>query len=375
MLVGVLLATVIVMTGACRGHAPLDGPQRRVLGLAGECAQTPYFRQRNHACDTLTSLDDEVVRGMVMALVDGRCAELNYGPIKLLVLLSFYRSRTNPWRQALVVSLERWRTGDWEISAAAALGLEFLGDQGAEAALIDALAQPYSWSVALQAARALARMPSLGARARTMLAHVSEHYWSPDVRLAATEALQLSEDGQGYRDVDTRLGQWRLGGKPLVSVAAEIDPVAERGGWHHTESACARFGPRGQTPASWFVKWRGATLELSPADDAEKVRHPHAVRCSQFREQCEVAADVELSTVGLQGWERVIAPERFVHSEFGSPLYNNLYERIGKRCQRWLELPGHPLRWKSVDGALIVVTKGGALAISADKTIEPVQCM
>ena len=40
-----------------------------------------------------------------------------------------------------------------------------------------------------------------------------------------------------------------------------------------------------------------------------------------------------------------------------------------------VELPGDELRWAAVDGALLVVTNGGALAITKDGTTEPVECL
>jgi hypothetical protein len=272
----------------------------------------------------------------------------------------------------LVERLEEWRKGEWEISTTAALGLGLLGDPGAEPALLEALSQPSSWSVSLQAARALGRLRVVSAEARTMLAEVGEHHWSEEVRAAATAALHLSEDGEGYRDVDSRMARWRRGSESLETIVAEFEPALRRP-VSPPRGACAKIASREATE-SWPVKWRGAVIELSPAGD--EFRLLGSENCPTFREQCEVLTNVSVTTFEGQGWEGTIIPAGLVLSESGSPLVGNLYRRVGDTCYRWAQLPGsYPGQLKVVDGALLVVSREGAVAIHKDGRMESVECL
>jgi hypothetical protein len=201
---------------------------------------------------------------------------------------------------------------------------------------------------------------------------VGEHHWSEDVRAAATEALRLSEDGEGYRDLDARMARWRRGAEPLESIIEEIEPAPRRPVWP-PPGPCGKIASREATE-SWPVKWRGAVIELPPPGADARLRGTE--HCPNFRERCEVSANTSVSTLEEPGWEGTIIPPGLVHSESGSPLVRNLYKRAGDTCYRWVELPVRfPGRMKVVDGALIVVNTEGAVAVRQDGMMESVECL
>lgn len=127
--------------------------------------------------------------------------------------------------------------------------------------------------------------------------------------------------------------------------------------------------------AAWRVRWRNAIIQLSEADAFYAHLRRDAESCGRFRERCEPLSQTRVDTLSFQSWERTIAPNNAIY-EFGGPsLHYNLYERVGQRCQRSLELPDNPERWKLVDGTLIIVTHRGALAVTHEGVVEPVECL
>lgn len=414
------ILTLFLVATAC-GHNPPSfeqleheeyvGMRDTIVRLAERCVLAPLDFEHRRYCDALAALDSQItfstllrsrevwasqalaelalraklpadertagelvphLRRVVMADIDA----CNPPPLAELALLLQYRAQPALWRGDLMARLSAWVTGDWERASAAALAFEFLGDAEAESALIEALTQQNSWSVARQAARALGRLPTVGTRARAQLADVAKHHWSADVRDAASEALGLAEDSRGYRDIEARLAEWHPRCQPLTHLAEEIDPEARFPySGHSRKGTCAQLEAAGQN-SIWRVRWRGTLVELAPTDNAEKRRQIGAGRCATFRERCEPHSDVRVDRLDFDGWKGTIAPRgRFILDEQSRALHRNLYETTGGRCQRKFELPGDPLRWRLVGDSLIIVTTGGALAMTVDGAVEPVECL